>query len=488
MVKKVHKRKRLRAGHQIGGMSAENDFLLSECFYDNGDYDAIASRNMKKCFLIGRTGSGKTAILRRLAQQHPTKVIQIDPESLSLQYISNSPYIRELMEANVRLDLFFKALWKHVFIVEIIRHKYKIDSPEAKTTILKWLKDRIIKNPSRLKALKYFEEFGEQFWCDAHERVRELSNKFETSLRGDLSLPTQAVSAGLGFSKLKTSEEKRQFSVKAQQRVNQTQLARLNEMIKILDEEILGNDQDFRYVIVDDLDKEWVDDDIANTLIRCLFQSVVDFLDVKNLKILVALRTNIFDQLGYSERRRGAQEEKHRGLIQFIDWNREDLTGLLEKRIEQFSIYYAYDRMLNFYSLFPQKTQRHGDPLEVLLDHTLMRPRDIISLVNHCIRLSAGKSSISWQHIDEALDAYSLERLMALRDEWKDPYFDIGKFYNHFQAKDVEFEYEGLKRRVLEDVILLLADVRFRGRFWLETLTESFWKPDASAQDEEDTY
>lgn len=414
MAKKRAKKKRLRADFQIGGMSAEDDFLLSECFYDNGDYEATLSRELKKCFLIGRTGSGKTAILKRIAEAHPKRVIQIDPESLSLQFIANSPYIRELMEAGVHLDLFFKALWKHVFIVEIIRHIYKIDSPVAKSSIVDRLLDKVRRNPSRVKALKYFDEFGERFWCEADERVRELTQKFETRIKAGLAMPNAVASAGLGYDRLKTAEEKKEFHVKAQYIVNQTQLARLTEMIKILDEEILANEQDFRYIIVDDLDKEWVDDDIANTLIRCLFQSVVDFMDVRRLKILVALRTNIFDQLQYSQRRRGAQEEKHRALIQFIEWTRSDLKALLEKRITQFSVHYAFRPPLTLSSLLPARSRRRGDPVDVLLEHTLLRPRDVISLVNHAISRAAGKNSISWKQIDEAISEYSYERLMAL--------------------------------------------------------------------------
>ncbi len=46
--------------------------------------------------------------------------------------------------------------------------------------------------------------------------------------------------------------------------VNENQLARLNKMIDVLDDHILGTPHDFRYVIIDDLDLEWVDERIAN--------------------------------------------------------------------------------------------------------------------------------------------------------------------------------------------------------------------------------
>jgi len=53
---------------------------------------------------------------------------------------------------------------------------------------------------------------------------------------------------------------------------------------------------------------------------------------IQNLKVLVALRTNIFQQLQYGEKLRGGQEEKFRGLALDIRWTRNDLIGLMEER------------------------------------------------------------------------------------------------------------------------------------------------------------
>ena len=62
-------------------------------------------------------------------------------------------------------------------------------------------------------------------------------------------------------------------------------------MIDVLDDHILESPHDYRYVLIDDLDLEWVDERIANDLIRCLFSTVYSLQHVKHLKILVALRT-----------------------------------------------------------------------------------------------------------------------------------------------------------------------------------------------------
>ena len=101
----------------------------------------------------------------------------------------------------------------------------------------------------------------------------------------------------------KTSRE--EWVGKVQRLVNETQLPRLNQMIKVLDEDILDSPQNFTYVLIDDLDRDWVDDTVANDLIRCLFRAVVDLKRVRNLKVLVALRTNIFEALDFGHKTGG---------------------------------------------------------------------------------------------------------------------------------------------------------------------------------------
>jgi hypothetical protein len=95
--------------------------------------------------------------------------------------------------------------------------------------------------------------------------------------------------------------------------VNKTQLPRLNKMMEVLDEDILDSPQNYTYIVIDDLDRDWVDEKVANDLIRCLFRAVLDMQRIRNLKFLVALRTNIFEELDFGSRT-GAQEEKFRAL------------------------------------------------------------------------------------------------------------------------------------------------------------------------------
>lgn len=126
----------LRANYNLGGMMAESDQFLLDAYYDNGDYEAISSQLDRRCFIIGRTGAGKSATLRRLEQEYKAKVIRIVPEDLSLKYLSSLELIEDLTKLDVHLEVFFTALWKHVLIVETIKHRYGITTKEKKQNIL----------------------------------------------------------------------------------------------------------------------------------------------------------------------------------------------------------------------------------------------------------------------------------------------------------------------------------------------------------------
>jgi hypothetical protein len=417
--------KRFKSNFTFGGIVAESDHLLSEAYWDNGDFDAIESHYDKRCFIIGRTGSGKSAAFQHLQDKYPYKVIKIDPESLSLPYILNFNIIHQLMNAGVRLETFMKTLWKHVIVVEILRHRYPINTPEQKQNFLQSLMEKLKTDPVKIKALEYLNEFGDKFWCETDERVKQIADTLVQKINASGGLNANVLGAGVkasgGIEETLTQEIKQEIAAKYQKIVNEMQLPRLNQMIVILNNEILESPQHFTYIIIDDLDKEWVDESLAILLIRCLFQAVVDLQQVQYLKILVALRSNIFQQLNYDKQSRGGQEEKFRGLALDIRWTVNDLRGLLNTRAAVASRFYEIDPPKTLSEMLPNVNKRSENPLSYILNRTLMRPRDAILYLNACVREATGKDKINWENIHQAERPYSNERLLALRDEWKDP-------------------------------------------------------------------
>lgn len=121
---------RFRKGASIGELDAESDdAYLNTCFVDTGDYQILSDPANSHRIIVGRTGAGKSALIRQLTHNEEN-VIEIAPENLSLNYISNSDLISTLEKSGVKLDLFYTLLWKHVFATELLKRKFNLASEE----------------------------------------------------------------------------------------------------------------------------------------------------------------------------------------------------------------------------------------------------------------------------------------------------------------------------------------------------------------------
>ncbi len=483
--------KTFRSNFSFGGVMAESDPLLPAAYWDNGDYEAIASPADPRCFVIGRTGSGKSAVFQHLEEQHAGHVIRILPEDLALPYIVNLDVMRQLRALDVHVDPFLIALWKHVILVEVLRFRYQIKSLEEKQNVLTTLRQLVGRDPRRLKAVDYLNEFGDRFWSETDERVKQVAESFERKINAaaDVHANTPIV-GGKGSTSIEQQSKKevrQDVAARYQKIVNDSQLARLNDMITMLDAEILREREPFLYLLIDDLDKEWVPSDLSNLLIRCLFRAVIDMKRVKRLKILVALRTNIFQELDYAAEGSGGQEEKVRGLALHMRWTRNDLRSLLESRAQAASQAYRMQPPMVLADMLPRTTKGDGHPVEYVLDRTLMRPRDAIAFMNEAVRLASGHNRITWTMLHLAEKTFSEERLLALRDEWKAPYRDIDKVLLQFRDKPASMTKPELAL-VLDDVAMLIGDAAFKGRAWMEPMFRLLWAPGSQEITWEETY
>src|SRR5664280_895025 len=108
-----------RKQDRIGAMDAEEDAaFLSDCFVDTGDLELLEDCQRPERIVLGRTGSGKTALLLRLLEQ--PYAIEIRPENLALSYITNSTILQFFEQLGVNLDPFYKLIWRHAFCVELL--------------------------------------------------------------------------------------------------------------------------------------------------------------------------------------------------------------------------------------------------------------------------------------------------------------------------------------------------------------------------------
>lgn len=469
-------RSKLDATFTLGGEQAEADPLLQKAFLETGASSVLRSKIDERCFVVGRTGAGKSAALQHLEDADPDHTIRINPEDLSLPYITGLDAIQYLDSLDVNLDQFWMALWKHVLLVEIIRHRYKMNTPLAKQNVVQTLRDKLSKDPGKQAALEYLDDFAGKFWCETDERVREITDKFATTIRGEGALDVNAgavkVGAGVGGSQSQERSSVYQQTERFQRIANDVQLAKLNKMMTVLNEEIL-DEQNFTYVVIDDLDRDWVDQRLSNDLIRCLFRVVLDLKRVTNLKVIVALRSNIFRELDFGQS--GGQEEKFRSMILDVKWTANQLEDLLDDRVKVAADLHGFAAQTLRDILPPGRNSSRGSAVDYILKRTMMRPRDAIAFINECLSAAAGGTRITWDNIVQAERGYSAKRLLALRDEWKPTYAGVGEVIDKFQGVPSRITPEQLTK-ILDEIAILGTSSNFQGRKWIGDLIDPIWQ------------
>lgn len=69
--------------------------------------------------VLGRTGAGKSALIYKVSQL-AERSKQIDPNDISVRFPEHSDIIQFLDTLDIKLDLFYRLLWRHILIVKIL--------------------------------------------------------------------------------------------------------------------------------------------------------------------------------------------------------------------------------------------------------------------------------------------------------------------------------------------------------------------------------
>jgi Cdc6-like AAA superfamily ATPase len=148
----------------IGNSAAEaDDEFLFECFVDHPALAALSDIDSPKLFASGRTGTGKTALLRMIERQKHNVAV-VDLPELALGYVSNSDIIQFLSALGVDLDLFYQSLWRHIFCIEYIRLKYNVKSEAQSQTLFQRIKETFLPDKRRASAIEYLKNWESKFW------------------------------------------------------------------------------------------------------------------------------------------------------------------------------------------------------------------------------------------------------------------------------------------------------------------------------------
>ncbi|WOD29823.1 hypothetical protein RYH70_07040 [Alloalcanivorax xenomutans] len=449
----------IKKNMKIGDLEAETDRdLLGACFIDKGDLSQLLNVKAPEAIILGRTGSGKSAlILKGIAAVNNS--VFLDPSDISIRFLEHSDIIQFFDALGVKLDLFYQVLWRHVLVVELLRMRYGLKSEHDNKSFLEKFYRLMAKDKLKKKALEYFTEWGDRFWIDTDEHLREITRKLERDVRTEIGAGWGTI-ALTGSGALNLSEsDKVEVSQRASRVVSGLQIKKLNEVLDLLSEYAFEDRQKRYYVFIDKLDVDWAETDIRCKFIRALIEEVKTFRRLENVKIIAALRHDLLDMVFDRTRGSGFQEEKYESYLLPVVWKRDELGRVIDKRINEIFVRQYTKQGVGFDDIFPPPKKGGGPKsIDYILDRTLLRPRDALQFVNEIFKVASGSEKISWRDIFAAESIYSKKRLNSLKEEWGDIYPELLETIEILRGLDYTFTRGQMTDDRINDVCISLFE------------------------------
>lgn len=454
---------KIRKGFKVGELDAEADGdLLHSCFIDNGQIAALADTENHSSIVVGRTGAGKSAMLIMLGREveHATN---LDPSDISIRFLEHSNIISFFNELNIKIDLFYRVLWRHILTVELLRQKYDLRSEQESKGLLTRITAFVQKDKVKERALEYFRDWGDKFWLDTSEQLAELTEKLTRDVRSKLGSNFSGLELSAeGASRLQ--DEKRTQVIKlANQVVSGIQIQKLDEVLDLLAEHTFSDKQKRNYILIDKLDEDWAETETRCRFIRALIEETRALRrKLPQVKIVSALRRDLLDLVFERTRDGGFQEEKYEAYLLKLHWTKDELYRVMERRINEVYKRQYTGQSITFYDVFPKaEAQRGSDAADYIIDRTLLRPRDIIQFLNECFEQAYGQSSITWSDIRVSEAAYSIKRLKALKDEWFEFYPSLGSVIELIRGLRSPFSRGQLSKERLETIAIDVSSTHY---------------------------
>lgn len=402
----------------------ENDFSK-----DAKDFSSL------KTFFVARTGLGKSAILEKVKLSSDKKyIVQIDPESFMPKLLENAASLEALERSGINIDYFLKTLWRFVIVVELLKRKY---GAERKGMFEK-LKMSSETQKAAYAFLEKFKVLGPE--NSLSERVVGFLDSLNIKLKATFDVA--GIKFTLGVDKAGEAE-----ITLIKQVLRDFEFPEVNNLVKELDSFLDG---DSYYLLIDELDKAWIRSGISATFIKSLFLAMVDIANLKNVKAIISLRTNLFNQLKFS------QPEKLRPFIAKIAWSDNDLKNMIDLR---FKFLFDLDTNYVWQNIFPSDI-RFSESIRIhqyLMMMSNRKPRDLFYLISLAIGKCLGKNRLTQESFKKIEVEYSEDRLRNFIAEWESPYTGLADLLCYFQGAQSRLTGEEL-RKIIDSMIVAIMD------------------------------
>ncbi len=442
---------------KIGSLSAEEDQkFLNECFVELPCLEAILDPSDPTSILLGRTGSGKSAIVQRIIATQDN-VIELDPEALAFNYVANSSAIQAYGKLGVDFDPFFRLLWQHIISVELLRSKFHINDEASQRSFLSRLQESLSSRKKK-DAIEYFRTYGDDFWLESGVRAREITTTFLDKIKSHVGISGEIIGAGAGVGgERNVSEQERvEIVTKVQRVVDDVQIRQLANVIDYLQEDVFTDPKNVFYLVIDNLDTNFAVDAVKFRLLGALIESLKKFRKVKALQIVITMRADVFERITREVNHVNFQSNKFRDYTAEIKWSRPQLEELVDLRIASLFREKYTGKRGSISTILPPKIRKETI-LSYLFERTFLRPRDTIDFLNTVLDQAVGKGQISETVVNNAEGIYSSNQLTALKEEWSSVFPNVSGMLRLLEGMKDGTEVKNIPRKMIETAVEILA-------------------------------
>lgn len=450
----------------FGKVSAERDDLLSHYFFDNGVLKAVCD-SPTSFLVLGRKGAGKTAIFRHLTENR-ADFLGRDDLLVALSFDNYNWNIHALLtNENKAESLFYKQSWRFVILVEALKavagsfEKAKKAIPKPISSAMKLL-ERLFESP----VPSLYDLVGRKLLSLSGIKLPKAGADLE-----DGSFDTISVEGG------EISFEQVQGDSSLRRHLSEN----IENLIDHLDKALTStlNQWPTTFVCFDRVDEAW--DEVSYDKSRRVIAGLVSAADSINaqykgkLRPIVFLREDIFDSLSLNDANKLRED-----CGALLHWTRDSIANLLLKRVNYFAGRAGCAPVNSLDALFDKAEMRQGArPSRYILLRTMMRPRDLISLLNRTVDTMKDKANdpfadevrtfdkLECESIYEAEPGYSEWLKLEVLEEWKVQRPSIVSLFNalqnhgstNFSLSSLVLELE--KLGVAEAAAVTLEHLRF---------------------------
>lgn len=401
-------------------VSAETDTELQEYFLQTPEVTKIT--DSKNWLLLGRKGTGKTAIYKYLETADSHEINDFNVISLNFK---DYPWpAHKLYKESLAGELSaYQKSWRFLFFVKLLSRLIEIEESKAKSISreLKWAKkyiDKIFGNPDPSLMEVLFSKLA---------RIKKLKGPGADLEDIDFNVGEVSFDDIAGNKELQASLRSNAFT-----------------LLTYFEAVFINNVGNVKFMIIlDQLDENWLSGEIEeyskvliNLINVCRNVSIDPKLN-SNIKIVPFLRTDIFDTLRFNDKNKLFQDSS---IV--ISWDNDSLDKMFFERVKKYkptNVVIETDKKSG--SLFEAAFVRQGTPpFKFLTRRSFFRPRDVIVYFNKIRSVhKPNKSGLyTTSELYEAATEASTSVYNEIIDEWSNQFSGIERLLSVLQIIQVE--------------------------------------------------